>query len=518
MIKTSILWVDDEIDLLRVSILFLEQKGYEVTTLNNGFDAVELVKKRNFDILFIDENMPGISGLETLSLIKEQKPGLPIVMITKNEEENIMDQAIGSKIADYLIKPVNPNQILLSIKKNVDNKRLVSQKTTTDYRTEFTKLGQQINTIQTFPDWAQVYKKLVFWEIELEKLNDKAMDEILQFQKNEANNEFCKYIENNYIQWFGNKTDTRPLMQPDVFKSRIFPELDLGEQVFLIVVDNLRYDQWRVMQPLVNQFLNTDNEEILCSILPTATQYARNALFAGLMPNQIAKMFPQFWRNDDEEGGKNEFEADLVDSLLTRYRKKIKFQYEKIQNKKQGLKLVDSFKALLSNQLNIIVYNFVDTLSHARTESQMLRELAYDEPAFRSLALTWFEHSSLLELIKEISAHKATVFITTDHGTIRVSNPVKVVGDKETSANLRYKTGRNLNYNAKEVFEVTRPSAVELPSINLSSSFIFARNHDFLAYPNNYNHYVRYYKDSFQHGGISMEEMLIPFVTLRARK
>lgn len=517
MKETKILWVDDEIDFLKVHILFLEEKGHQIITANNGYDAVEIVKDENFDIIFLDENMPGMNGLEVLSKIKEIDPNVPVVMITKNEEEDIMDEAIGSKIADYLIKPVNPNQILLSLKKNIDTKRLVTQKTTSEYQTEFTKLGQKIHTINSFEEWVYLYKKLVFWELELEQSYDNAMDEILQYQKNEANEAFTKFVEKNYTNWFCDHEDERPLMQHQLFKEKVFPLLDDGEQVFLIVIDNLRYDQWRTIMPKLIDYLRVDNEELLCSILPTATQFARNAMFSGLMPAKIEEMFPQYWRNDTDEGGKNEFEAELLETLFERYRKDVKFKYHKVMQKKAGKRLADNFNQLLDYQLNVIVYNFVDMLSHARTEMKMIRELANNEAAYRSLTLTWFEHSALLDIIKKLSEKQIKVLITTDHGTIRVNNPIKVIGDKETTTNLRYKQGKNLNYKSKEVFDLKHPKDCYLPTSNISSSYIFARNKDFFAYPNNYNHYVRYYKDTFQHGGISLEEMLIPFISLSSK-
>jgi len=514
----NILWVDDEIDLLKIHILFLEEKGHKVFTSNNGLEAVEMVKKQNFDLIFLDENMPGMNGLEALSKIKEINPNIPIVMVTKNEEEDIMDEAIGSKIADYLIKPVNPKQILLAIKKNVENKRLINEITTSKYQGEFTKLGMQINETRTFEDWIELYKKLVYWELELAKSQDNAMDQILTLQKSEANSAFTKFIKNNYLGWFKKTEEERPKFQTDLFKKNIFPLLDNGEKVLLIVVDNLRFDQWKTLQPLIREHLNLEKEEIMCSILPTATQYARNAMFSGLMPAQIEQMFPHLWSYDDEEGGKNEHEEELLKTLFDRYRRKVDFHFEKVFQNRQGEKILDNLKNILNNQLIVIVYNFVDMLSHARTEMQMIRELAQDESAYRSLTLTWFEHSALLNLIKEVSNQNLKVIITTDHGAVRIQDAKKVIGDRNTTTNLRYKQGKNLNYNQKAVFEIIKPESAGLPSSNLSSTYIFATNKDFFAYPNNYNHYVKYYKDTFQHGGISMEEMLIPLLTFSTKK
>lgn len=454
--------------------------------------------------------MPGLSGLETLSRIKETNPDVPVVMITKNEEENIMTQAIGNKIADYLIKPVNPNQILLSIKKNLYQKEIISEKATSGYQQEFNKISSQINDSFSWEDWYEVYKKLVFWELELEE-TDSNMGDLLRMQKTEANSAFTKFIKKNYEKWV--TTDEHPLMSHELFKNRIFPLLDQGEKIFLILIDNFRLDQWRMIKPLLNEYY-TFNEELYFSILPTATQYARNAIFSGLMPDKISKMFPELWVDEDEEEGKNLNEAPLIQTQIDRFRKKYSFSYNKINESQFGDKLIQNFAQLERNQLNVCILNFVDMLSHARTESKMIRELASTDAAYRSLTESWFKHSSALDLFKRIAETDYKIILTTDHGTINVDNPIKVIGDRNTNTNLRYKVGKNMSYNSKQVYEIKNPNRFGLPSPNVSSTYIFATNRDFLAYPNNYNYYVGYYKDTFQHGGISMEEMMIPFITL----
>jgi CheY-like chemotaxis protein len=514
MRKPRILWVDDEIDVLRAHIIFLESKDYEVETANNGLDAVEKVKDQFFDIIFLDENMPGMSGLETLNELKSLSPNVPVVMITKSEEENIMDEAIGSKIADYLIKPVNPKQILLSLKKNIDQKRLVTRQTTSAYQIQFSQIGMRLNDRLNYDEWLDIYKKLVFWEIELAGSEDAAMDQVLAMQKDDANKAFFKFIRDNYLEWLNKDVGKRPMMSHDVFQQKIFPLLDAGHKVFVLIIDNLRLDQWRTISPVFEEYFMAEEDELYLSIIPTATMYARNSMFAGLLPLEIEKLYPALWEDDDNEGNKNPHEEALLRKQMDRFRRKEKLYFEKVSGIRRERQMTDSLKNILENDLSVMVFNFVDMISHARTEMDMIRELANNEKAYRSLTLSWFNHSSLRDLIRSLAGNNIRVVVTTDHGAIRVDNPVKVIGDRETNTNLRYKLGRNLNFKSKNVFEVRDPKLAKLPSRNVSTSYIFAHNNDFFAYPNNYNYYANYYKDTFQHGGISLEEMVIPLVTL----
>lgn len=509
------MWVDDEIEMLRAHIIFLEKKGYDVTTVNNGNDAIEECRKRNFDLVLLDEMMPGITGLETLQQIKEISPSTPIVMVTKSEEENIMDQAIGQKIADYLIKPVNPSQILLVLKKNIHKKQIVTEVTQTGYRKEFQDIAMRIMDCNTLDDWKDIYRRLVRWELELSSA-DSDMTEMLQMQKEEANNSFAKFVRKNYLSWVAPGTTQRPLMSPDIFKKCVFPAVNNGEKVFLIVIDNFRYDQWRTLAQDIGEMFDV-NEDMYMSILPTATQYARNAIFSGLMPEQIERMFPDLWVDEDEEEGKNINEEPLVRTQIERYRRHDTFSYHKINDSAAAERLIERLGELKKNDINVVVLNFIDMLSHARTESKMVRELANNESAYRSITLSWFRHSVVGELLKALAQTDCTVIITTDHGSIRASKPIKIIGDRNTNTNLRYKLGKNLNCQSKDVFVVKNPHEAQLPAPNLSTSYVFATGNSFLAYPNNYNYYVSYYKDTFQHGGISMEEMLIPLVTLKKR-
>lgn len=514
MRKKRILWADDEIDILRSHILFLQEKGYEVTPVNSGQDAIETIQNEVFDIVFLDEHMPGLSGIETLSVIKEYNPNIPVIMITKSEDEGIMTHAIGKKIADYLIKPVNPNQILLALKKNLDKDDIVSEITVEGYREEFNKISMSINDSTDYNDWVDIYKKIIYWEMEL-TASQSPLLELLKIQKQEANNGFVKYIKKNYESWFSD-TDNQPLISPKIFQKKVFPLLDDGEKVFFILIDNFRLDQWWEIKGLLANEFNI-NEEKYFSILPTATQYARNAIFSGLMPVQIRNMYPELWIEEDEEESKNMNEEALLEKQLERFHKKYSFSYNKVLASSFGEKLANNMNTMANKDLNVVVINFVDMLSHARTESKMIRELASDEAAYRSLTRSWFRHSSTMEILRKAKEMGYKIVLTTDHGTIRVKNALKVIADKSANTNIRYKIGRNLEYDRKKVYDVHTPEKVGLPSPNISTRYIFATGEDFFAYPNNYNHYVSYYNGTFQHGGISMEEMIVPIVTLTGK-
>lgn len=516
MEQVKILWADDEIDLLKPHIIFLETKGYQLTTCVSGSEAIEWVEKNVFDIVFLDENMPGLSGLETLQQIKKARPGLPIVMITKSEEERIMEDAIGSQIADYLIKPVNPNQILLCLKKILENKKLISEKTAFSYQQQFNQLGMAINASPDSEEWKQIYKQLVFWELELEKSKDSGISEVLEHQKTEANNNFCRFVEKNYTAWLSGTAKQKPDQSHTILKNKLFPILS-SKPICLILIDNLRYDQWKALQPIMEEMFRVVSDNLYFSILPTTTQFARNAFFAGLLPSEIEKKYPSLWLDDDDEGTKNQYEQELLSEYLKRYGKNIKFSYTKVLNLNAGKKLAETMPNLMGNDLNVIVYNFVDMLSHARTDMEVIKELADDERAYRSLTISWFMHSPLYDILQFLSQKKVDVIITTDHGSVKTTRPVRLAGDKDTNTNLRFKYGKNLQYNPKEVFEIKRPSEVYLPRINIANTYVFCRAADFFVYPNNYNYFAQFYRNTFQHGGISLEEMLIPWIQLTPR-
>ena len=515
MDKIKILWADDEIDLLKPQLFFLEKKGYHVITVSNGHDAIdEFNKVGDVDIVFLDESMPGLSGLQTMQRLKAIKPALPIVMITKNEAENIMEEALGSQIDDYLIKPVNPNQILLTLKKIVDNKRLVREKTSSDYQMEFRNILMEINSGLDVNSWVNAYKKIVNWELKIDTSRSEEMMDILSMQKSEANSEFSKFVSRNYLSWINNK-DGAPLMSPDLMATKILPHLNDKQPVVFLLLDNLRWDQWKILEPIISELYEVEEEDYFYSILPTSTQYSRNAIFAGMMPSEIAKNYPDMWLEDFEEGGKNLHEAELLGKQLQRrLRKEIKWQYLKITNVESAKELNEKALDLLHNNLVVIVYNFIDMLSHARTEMEVLKELAGDEKAYRSLTYSWFLNSHVWSTLRKMAGQGIKLIIGTDHGTIRVNQPSKVIGDRNTTTNLRYKMGKNLQYDVKDVFEIKKPEEAGLPRPNLSSGYIFAKEDKYFLYPNNYNHYNTYYRNTFQHGGISLEEMICPIIRL----
>lgn len=510
MDQPNILWVDDEIDLLKPHILFLEEKGYQVTPSQSGTEALKLIENQYFNIVFLDENMPGMDGLETLQHLKEIQPEIPVVMITNNQEEKLMEEALGAHISDYLLKPVHPNQILISLKKNLDLNKLIVDKANFEYQKDFRNLSSEIETANSHETWVKLYKKMLRWEQSLERDPSGNMSDILHSQLIAANKCFADFIALNYPKWIAEKTG--PCLSHQLYQERIVPELT--QNTLVLLIDNLRYDQWMKITPSITPFFTIAKEEPYISILPTATHYARNAIFSGLTPLEMKNSHRSLWKDDLDQGGKNLNEAAFFKLQLERSSTSFSWQYHKISNAKQGQKLVKNFNNLKDHTLNFVVYNTIDILSHSKTEMEFMKELAPDDKAYRSITKSWFDNSPLMELLIAAKNAGMKVIVTTDHGTINVKQPMLVKSNKEVSTNLRYKTGKNIAVEGKEAIVVNDPNSFGLPSDSLSSNFVFATQDRFFAYPNSYNNYVNYYRDTYQHGGVSLEEMILPFVVL----
>ncbi|MCC5932976.1 MAG: response regulator [Candidatus Cyclonatronum sp.] len=513
-----ILWADDEIDRLKPHIMFLEKKGFEMVPVTNGEDAITLVQKEVFNLVFLDEQMPGMDGLTTLSKIKKINPQLPVVMITKSEEEFIMEDAIGFKIADYLIKPVNPNQILLTIKRILDQKRLSNEKSAQSYLQSFQSISAQIQSRPDWSEWISIYSALTGWELELEK-TDEGLLQVLYDQMQQANTEFGKFIDSEYQYWLTKEANERPLLSVDIIKEYIHPHIGGSyDSNFLFIIDCMRYDQWLVFERLLSEFYHIETD-FYYSILPTATPYSRNAIFAGLYPADIEKHYPQYWRNaEGDESSLNQDEPDLLREQLHRLGHNFEPRYEKVLHKEEGKRIADRIMNYVQHPFNAFVFNFVDTLVHYRSDSDVMKEIAPDVPAFRSLAKTWFQHSNLLQILRDLSSKNVRIVITTDHGSVRALRDTKVLGDRNTSTSLRYKFGRHLKADKNAAIIVDNPDDFRLPRINSSTNYIIAKEDYFFVYPTNYHRFQNKYKDTFQHGGASMEEMILPVSVLTPKK
>ena len=524
MKSRKILWVDDEIELFRSHIILLTDKGYDIVTSTNGVDALEILKEQEIDLVFLDEMMPGLGGLELLSKIKDIYSSLPVVMITKSEEEAIMNEAIGGKIADYLTKPVNASQILLVCKKIFDTKKLAGEHVAKDYLQNLNQFSQLLFENPSFNDWIDIYLKLVNWDMELDKHPEIGLRQTFLDQKKECNKEFAKFVEKNYVSWINNQNkDKRPLLTVDIVNDYILPAVHEPDSVvFFFVLDCLRLDQWLLMESHLSDLFRI-KKDYYYSILPTATSYSRNALFAGLYPNDIERYYPELWKgnsNDDDEKSMNKFEKDFLQLLLDRKKIKLRndLKYYKIIDPEVGRNFEANVLSYQNNNLTAVVYNFLDMIAHGRSDSELLKEIAPDEPAYRSLTNSWFMHSSLLGTMRTISKIKnAKIIITTDHGSIRSMRGAKVLGDRETSTNLRFKFGRNLKVDEKHAIFIKDPAEYKLPRRGVTINYIIAKEDFYFVYPTDYHKYLSYYKDTFQHGGISLEEMILPVITMESK-
>ena len=517
-----ILWVDDEIELLRSHIIFLSEKGYEVDTVTNGEDAIASVKEKNYDLIFLDEMMAGMGGLETLGEIKEINSGIPVVMVTKSEEETLMNDAIGGKINDYLTKPVNPSQILLVCKKLLEGRKISGQYAAKDYLNDFNEISRQLLMNPDYDEWIEIYLKLTSWDVELDTHPEIDLRQTLNDQKKEANKEFSKFVEKNYKDWIALKHDEyRPKLTPEIPENFLFDILRKeNKTLFFFVLDCLRMDQWLVMEKHLSEFFKID-KEYYYSILPTATPYARNSLFSGLFPSEIEKYYPQLWQSgDDDENSMNKYEKELLQLLLDRKKIKLRneLQYIKIIDPEVGKNFENNILSYKNTHFTAVVVNFLDMIAHGRSDSDILKEIAPDESAYRSLTNSWFIHSSLFSTFKSIAKmDNVRIVVTTDHGSIRSLRGAKVLGDREASTNLRFKYGRNLKVDDKHALFIRNSEEYKLPKRGVTINYIIAKEDYYFVYPTDYHKYLTYYKDTFQHGGISMEEMILPVITMEPK-
>ncbi|MCR4437878.1 MAG: PglZ domain-containing protein [bacterium] len=515
--KGKILWVDDEIELLRPHILFLESKGFAVTPVANAEDGIELIRRQEFDLVLLDEMLNGMDGLSALSRMKELRPSLPVVMVTKSEEESLMEEAIGAKISDYLTKPVNPSQILLICKKLLEGRKIESARLSRDYVAEFAQIAAAIASSPDWREWISLHVRLSQWEVELDQHPDLGLRQTLADQRRTCNIEFGRFVETHYPAWM--RDGDGPPLSVDVVSTFLAPLLKVGRNTVFMVIDNLRLDQWLTLEPMLYPYFNVTTDYYY-SILPTATPYSRNAIFSGLFPIELGRLFPDFWqKGQDDEQSQNRNERQLLDQQLARLgvRLRSEAKYIKVLDLEEARNVEKNARSLGGLPLVSIVVNFVDILAHSRSDSEVLKEITVDEPAYRSLTKSWFEHSHLFRTLQELAAAGATVVLTSDHGSIRVARGAKVIGDRETSTNLRYKFGKSLKADPKNAIIVRNPAAFNLPPRGLNTDYLIAKEDFYFVYPTNYHHYLSYYRDSLQHGGASMEEMILPVVRLEPK-
>lgn len=514
----KILWVDDQIEELRSHVVYLADKGYEVDGVTNGQDAVEKLKQQDYDAILLDEMMPGMTGIETLAELKKVRETVPVVMITKSEEEDLMNRAIGKRIDDYLVKPVSPLQIVSALKRLLEGRKIRGEQLSRDFSGHYMDTQDRIATAKTPDDWVELYNGLVQWELDIVADGDHGLltthDEMLA----EANRGFVRYVREHYAGWVSGADDA-PLMSPDLFRTWVAPEIEGSSQVVWIVIDCMRLDQWRHVESLLEPYYHLERRHYW-SILPSATPFARNALFAGLYPREIATRYPDWWRGSSrQQHSKNAHEKELLGEQLKRLGSSAadSYKYYKVFDARDTDDLSRQVGSLEGVRLVAAVYNFLDIMAHGRSQSQILKELAPDVPAFRSLMRSWFEHSTLLDVLRTLSRRDCTVVLTTDHGSIFCNRATPVRANRETSTNVRYKYGDNLGVDEKIVFLMKDPEDYMLPRQSTIENYAITTDNYYLVYPTNFHEYERLYRDSFQHGGISLEEMIVPFVVMKPR-
>jgi len=514
MDRKKVLWADDEIEQLRPHILFLQDKGYEVTAVKSGEEAITQIRRGAFDVVLLDEHMSGKDGIETFAEIKTLNPGVATAMITKSEEEGLMELAIGRQIDDFLIKPVNPSQVLLVLKKLTESTQINRDRISKEYLAQFNQISAQVAMGANWEDWIDTHVKLSGWDIEMERYPDLGLDEVFQDQKSQLNLEFGRYIEDHYFNWLGG--DDRPPLSVDIAKKYIATPLKQGKQVLFLVLDCLRLDQYLSIEPLLYKYFEI-SRDYYYSILPTSTPYSRNAIFSGLFPSDLERQHPDLWkRGEDDESSSNRFEHQLLDQQLAKLGVNLKSgsKYVKILDPEEAERVDKKVSSFLNQQLVSMVFNFVDILAHSGSDSDVIKEMVRSDAGYRSVTRSWFEHSTLASVLRTFATQDVVIVLTTDHGSIRVNKNTKVISDKEASTNLRYKYGRNLKCDPKHAMVMQNPGNYKLPKRGINIDYIIAKEDYYFVYPTNYHKYVNLYKNSFQHGGISMDEMILPVSVL----
>ena len=524
MLKASratkrILWVDDEVDLLKPHLLFLQARGYHVDAISNGDDALELLRENSYDLVLLDDQMPGRSGLEVLEVMRRENPHQRVVMVTKSEEDHTMTEAIGRRVDDYLVKPTSPRQVLSVVTRILEGSSIQQQRVAQDFAARFGTLSRAAQDASTADDYAAVYAELVGWQVRLEAAGETGLLDTVHQLVIDLRRDFGAWVVGEYPRWMKDAAD-RPRLSVDLVREFLVPRLG-AEPVWFVVLDCMRLDQWRAMAPLLAPYFEIE-ESFHYSILPTATPYARNAIFSGLYPDQIAEKRPEWWDASDDEGSLNAFEDQLLIEQLKRLTgRDVPVHYEKIFSDRQA----EQVRARVNHALRTpgmviaLVFNFVDLMTHGRSESPILMEVARDEAALRDLTKAWFERSTAYAVLQEAARQGHKVILTTDHGSILCQHSTTVFARKDATSNLRYKFGQDLRAEiASTAFSTRDEKDLRLPPGRLGMSYVLALEDFFFVYPTKLREYQARYKNSFLHGGISPEEMIVPVASLTPRR
>lgn len=521
MATRRVLWADDEIELLRPHILFLNERGYDIHAVTSGEDAVRAVARETFDAVLLDEQMAGLDGLATLQRVKRIQPALPVIMITKSEEESLMEEAIGGKIDDYLTKPVNPSQILSALKRILESRSISQERLNRDYVAEFNRINDEIETEDLdWDDWLELGVRLSRWAIDISAMRETSLQDLLDQQMQTANIAFAKFVEKNYPAWMKMKRDERPPLSSDVVREWVVPHMQKGEQVLFLVLDCLRLDHWLSVEPVLRDHFNIETDAYY-SILPTATPFSRNSIFSGMSPDTFPTVNGDLFNKLDWDGetNVNRFERQLLDRQLKNLgaMPNPEPKYTKILDPEEANRTLKKASDYFDQPLVSMVFNFVDIVAHHRSTEEVIQTLIPDEAAYRSVVKSWFEHSPLFELMRKFGERGVTIVITSDHGSIRARKASKVVGDREASSNLRYKFGRNLNVDPKHAIKVKDPLKWGIHSKGVNIDLLLAKQDAYFVYPTEFNKYADRFRDNFIHGGISLEEMVLPVAVLRSK-